>query len=484
MNRLDRMPSDIFGTYERTIADLLPEGEGQNNHNRSFARTALALICSPSSSIPCAEVLVEASRFNVPFHSALEFKLPQLEEVLGCLITVTSLRRPPESIYNHDERDPSASKRVSVAHYTVKEYLFDEATTLGGAKYFALSTEATQTLELHVIFRGLKHFGSSRPHDMKHPTRYEEYCLKMTDKALKERRDLILQDKTVWQVVTECLRWDSRHHQPKLGAFPNLRIRKNFPNWQKTSPFESGAEPKNSETSILVSLMLLQWPELAKDYLSGLPAKTKRKIWRDHFQLSNTHRVDGTEPETVMQLCVTRRDTAFLQTLIESRVDVSSETNLVMDVFFHAYGHKSLDDEDGGAKTGQLLKMLLERGVRPDAPDYTFTPLQFAVTYLEDGWVQALLQEGADPNGVGDAKGEFSFGKGKDEIQGHLTPLQICKETEPEGLSSDLGDDLMTTARDTVEFLLRQWGAKDDDRGDEGIDVGAEDPGSVIVIDE
>lgn len=458
---LERIPPDIFGTYEHMIMRLLPNGQGENEHNRNFARTALALICSESSGVSCAEVLVEASRFNVPHGNADNFNLAQLEKILGCLITVRSLPRRPESMYSRNADGAGAKKQVSLAHYTVKEYLFDKATELGPVKEFALSREAIQRLELEVIFSGLRQFGTNRPVEARYPTRYEEYCLKMTDKALKNRRDLIIQDKKLWKTVTWCLRWNSNHNQTKSGAFPNMKTRAAFPRLTKTSPFDQGKEPKIPETSVLVSLLLLQWPELAKVFLADLPESTKREVWRDDFELARGFKVDGTNPTSLMQLCVTRRDMTFLQALIDSRADFSGETDLVMDLFYHAYGDRSLDDEDGGAKTGQMLKMLLERGVQPEAPGYVFTPLQFAVSNLEDRWVSDLLSEWANPNAVGSKGGVHPFGAGHDDVDGQMTPLAICKVTKPEWLKSDLDADLMEDARDRVQCLLRQWGAVD-----------------------
>lgn len=469
---LEKIPPDIFGTYEHMITKLLPDGRGQNEHNRNFARTALALICSPSSAVPCADVLVEASRFDVPHGNAHNFGLDHLQRILGCLITVSALPRRPETIYtrNRDPRldpnDPEESvgvkTQVLVAHYTVKEYLFDNATALGKVKEFALSKELIQNLELRVIFSGLRQFGSFRG-EARCPSRYEEYCLKMTDKALKERRDLIIQDKSVWKDVTECLKWNSKHNLPRSLAFPNLKTKANFPNWTKTSPFERENEPKMPETSVLVSLMLLQWPELAKVYLADLSESTKRDIWRDKFELTRNFRVEGTEPMSLMQLCVTRRDIDFLQALIDSRADFSGEKELVMDLFYHAYGHKSLDDQDGGAKTGKMLKMLLERGVRPEVPGYVFTPLQFAVSNLEDRWVHDLLFEGANPNATGTENGVDPFDEGKTGINGQKTPLRICEETTPEWYQNDSISDkeLMDDARERVRTALLQYGAED-----------------------
>lgn len=457
---LDTIPTDIFGTYEHMIMKLLPDGRGENEHNRNFARTALALICSETSEVPCAKVLVEASRYHVPVGAAHKFNLTQLKSLLGCLIKVTRLRRTPESMYSRNiQEDVGATSQVSVAHYTVKEYLFDNKTALGPVKDFALSTNAIQSLELLVIFSGLHEFGKNRPADARLPTRYEEYCLRMTDKALRTRRGAIVRDKTVWEAVTECLKWDSNHHSPRAGAFPNMKIRTALSSWAKTSPFEQNKEPQHGETSVLVSLLLLQWPELAAVYLADLTEVTKKDIWRDKFKLVKSFKIEGTDPISLIQMCVTRRDVAFLQVLFDARADFSREKDLVMDLFYNAYGHRSLNDEDAGDKTGRMLKMLLLRGVRPEAPGYLFTPLQFAVSNLEERWVDDLLEEFADPNGVGDPNGVHPFGKEQDDIQGHLPPLAICSQTMPEWLQSDLDAELIEGVRQRVAASLHRWGA-------------------------
>lgn len=478
---LDTIPSDIFGTYEHMIMKLLPNGQGQNQHNRDFARTALALICSETSEVPCAQVLIEASRFNVPHGSAHRFNLDQLQRILGCLIKVTFSKAPLSMYPRGVQESIDVTSQVSVAHYTVKEYLFDKSTALSPVKEFALSTEAIQSLELLVIFSGLLQFGENRP-AVPRPgggalvTRYEEYCLTKTDKALSERRDHIVRDKTVWKVVTECLRWNSNHHVTKLGAFPNAKIRTTLSCWAKTSPFDQDQEPKHEETSVLVSLLLLQWPELAMEYLADHPETKKKEIWRDKFHLAKNFRVEGTDPTSLLQMCVTRRDVAFLQVLSDSRADFSREGDLVMDLFYHAYGHRSLHDEDAGQKTGRMLKMLLERGVRPETHGYVFTPLQFAVKRLEERWVEELLHEFADPNAVGKDGGVHPFGDENDNIQGHLPPLAICSQATPEWLKSDSDNDLIEEIRTRIAETLRRFGAV------EPVNPYEED--EVIVVDE
>lgn len=85
----------------------------------------------------------------------------------------------------------------------MKEYLFSPDVANGAARFFALSDQIVRDIGLKVIFAGLSHIGlfnarvanrSIRPVVL---SRYEEYCLQMTEKALKNRRPDILRDEDI-----------------------------------------------------------------------------------------------------------------------------------------------------------------------------------------------------------------------------------------------------------------------------------------------
>lgn len=121
-NLLENLPKTVFDTYERLIAHNIPDADGHNQNNRTFARTALALICSNTAAIPSADVLVEASLFNVQRGLSHAYNVHRLEKILGCLIKVTRLNRRPQSHFKRDD-EGAVRFRVAPAHYTVKEYL-------------------------------------------------------------------------------------------------------------------------------------------------------------------------------------------------------------------------------------------------------------------------------------------------------------------------------------------------------------------------
>ncbi|RYP79389.1 hypothetical protein DL769_002973 [Monosporascus sp. CRB-8-3] len=464
---LQNLPDTVFDTYERLIVERIPHADGRNEHNRTFARTALALICSNTSEIPSADVLVEASLFNVPRGLAHAFDIQRLERILGCLIKVTKLNRRPASVFTRDD-DANNRVRVAPAHYTVKEYLFAPNTAKGPAKDFALTNVKTQILELEVVFNGLLQFGNNRPRGQNQPTRYEEYCLRMTEKALESRRALIVAEQSIWEAVLPCLKPNSPH----LDALRNVAIRQAFPKWAKLNALfrtEKGAVlPSRQETSILVSLLTLNWPELAAVYLKQIAPDDCAALWTDTFIMSpeaggrNAAANPARDRTTILRLCVARRRIDFLEHFLEAGADFASESRALFDALREPYAPV---DVDAGGTTGQLLKMVLQRGADPNPPGYRYTPLQEAVRHLEERWVQSLLLEHADPNAVGDPEGEHPYGVEEEEDWYDHHPLEICRSTRPPWQDKpdkkhdfDI-EDQVEHARLRVEALLFRFGA-------------------------
>lgn len=504
---LGDLPPTVFDTYERLIVECIPYAEGYNENNRTFARTALALICSNSAMIPSADVLVEASLFNVPRGLAHNFDVHRLEKILGCLIKVTRLNRKPTSVFRRDD-DAAARFRVAPAHYTVKEYLFSKNIHKGPARDFALSNSSTQVLELQVVFNGLLSFGANRPRGQRDPTPYEEYCLRMTDKALRVRRSLIAKEKTIWDPVLLCLRPEALHH----GALRNQEIRLEFPRWTKLNAVfrvDKGAVlPGRQETGILVSLLVLKWPELAGIYLRQLAPEDRAAIWTDRFtpviaetgagrggggRGNNQAAARAVGTTTILQLCVTLRRLEFLEQLIEAGADFAHENEIIYAALRDPYapaGDTTSSSQEDGVTTGQLLKMVLQRGADPNPKGFLYTPLQAAACYLEERWIQSLLIEHADPNAVGDPEGAHPYnGNEKDWFQHH--PLRICREADPDWQEDDEfeKEEQINRARLRVENLLVQYGAREpeeeeeEDNTDDGEGGGNASQPEVIVVD-
>jgi hypothetical protein len=149
--RFRKIYRETFEIYERIPLQI-------SEDDRPFTRAALALICSRGDGIPTAEILVESCLYNVPLGLVANYNPEKLAAICGCSIKVTPLHRTPPSIFTRAEERTNFHK-VTLAHYTVKEYLLHPDTLNGPASFFALKNNDTNTIDLTVAFNGLRHVG-------------------------------------------------------------------------------------------------------------------------------------------------------------------------------------------------------------------------------------------------------------------------------------------------------------------------------------
>lgn len=464
---LANLPETLFDTCARIL-------EGIPQEQRAFARTALALICSNTSNIKSADVLVQASLHNVRHGAMHMYNVHMLKEILGCLIKVTTLRKKPQHIFKRED-DGVALQKVSIAHYTVREFLFapskDGDDQPRPAGEFALTDTSIRTLEMQVVFNGLQQWGCNRPPNQRCPSRYEEHCLEMSDSALRsDRRNLILRSQSVFRSVVECLRPNSEH----VKSLRNEKLRRRFSKWRKLCAFgelDNAATSTTTgrksgvmkETGILASLILLQWPEFAQKLLRSLEWERcpREAIWRDEFTIDawiDDHMprtLVKNEPVTLLRLCVSWKRLDFLEIFFEAGAKFSNEPDIVFVALQNPYG----EDGDDGQTTGQLLKMVLERGAEPNPGGFLYTPLQDAVHRLEESWVQSLLLEGRNANEIGDPDGVHPYGITDNSPWHRQHPLEICRTTMPAWGDNDGVEDQIAKARKQIELLLTQYGA-------------------------
>lgn len=420
---IEKFPETLFDQYEQIIVTGIPNAGSLNSHNRDFARTALALTCSDTAGIPDVVVLVEAARFNVPQGKAQAYNLEKLKQLLGCLVKVTRLRRKPPTLFSRPD-DAGDSQRLTVAHFTVKEFLYHEKTAQGPARDFALSKETNRRLELKIVFYGLQQFLPER----KHPTKYEEYCIKMTERAISKQPAVLVKDKEIWEAVHRCLAWNDPHQNVVKR---NKDTRSTFPTWTKLATAFDGDVPDHRHTCIIVSLLLLKWPKLAEVYLDSLQDEQKDEIWHDSFDLRDS------DETTVLEMCVSGRQMDFLGILVQAGATFENAEDILFRALEDPYSDSEGRDDDGST-TGQLLRTLLERGANPNVSGrHKWTPLQVAARQLEHFWVQELLYYRADPNAVvkqGPGDGEYATDDDSEDNSGkwyHKTPIEICRTTKP-----------------------------------------------------
>ncbi|KAJ8130544.1 hypothetical protein O1611_g3085 [Lasiodiplodia mahajangana] len=466
---LETLPEDIFATYQRILVEI-PEMD------REFSRAALALICSHTAKIPTAEVLVTACLYSVPFNDIMRFSVDTLKEICGSLISLSDLNRAPMTWFNRDNEGLRQFHRCSLAHYTVKEYLFSPIAASGPANFFALSDQIVRDIDLKVSFTGLSHFGVYTTHQSRptRPTvsRYEEYCLETTEHALIKRRPDIMSNEDIRKIVISSLTPTSPHFVHLRNVNGISRIMKvNFPTWNSISVWDP-SRPVTPALGLLVNLVILEWPELANKYLGApefdsLRRTEKAKIWTERFRRDE-------ESETILGYCLRKRDLTFLSVLVNHGASFEHEPEALYTTM------RSFKNRDMALKA---LELLLNHGATTNPiPNnrggaeggFAFTPLQLAVYLLEYEWIELLLDENADVNMTGTPGGivpsSWNETRAAEEID-QQPVLEICSFAEPSWIH--VRGTNSSRIRDSISELLRRHGAEElIEEEDEDIEVG------------
>ncbi|KAI1743724.1 hypothetical protein F4680DRAFT_456835 [Xylaria scruposa] len=469
---LNTLPGDIFATYERILIEI-PQCD------QEFVRTALALICSDTAKIPTAEVLVKASVWNVAFNDIHRYTVATLKESCGSLISLTNLAIPPRSSFTR--RDERPFHRCTLAHYTVKEYLFSSSVANGPAQFFALSDQVVGNIDLKVIFAGLSHLGRDSTHQVGRRqfmlSRYEEYCLQMTGYSLINRRADIVRDEDIRNMVIKSLTPRSQHFIFLNGALRGNRtiIRESFPKWYMLCNWDTAFHDDSDScllpiSGLLVNFVALNWRELAVKYLESdefndLSRDQKTRIWTRTFTL------DGrTTEETLLGYCLRVRQLKFLRVFVRHGASFQYEPEALYTAM------RAFDDDPD--KALEALRFLFGASAQPNpipsvpgsevnqatSRSFVFTPLQWAVSELAYDWVELLLDEGADANQLGTSDGTIPscFDSYRAILVlreiGQQTALEICSTTDPSWIARGLGD--VNQVRESIRALLERYGAE------------------------
>lgn len=487
------LPKDIFETYERILLDI-PESD------RDFARTALALLCSEQAEFSTAEVLVEACIYRVRNEDINKYHVGLLAEICGCLVRVSRLSKEPDSAFpdTKDARDVGRSRchKVSLAHYTVKEYLINHKTAQGPAQFFSLSPNFLETIDLLVAFKGLQRFGFRRNvvngnHRHVSVTRFEEECLRKTQLALNQRRSDFDKSTELYEAVLQSLKPTSQHAVYLRQQAPQVMkiMNKHFSIWEKLI-YQLEIPPhgeRADQVGLLLNLVSLRSLPMAEKYLRSheeivrLHRNDKAAIWTTHFKLKNPSPSpkdkdkEHNQSESLLLFCVRQRLLRFLTTFISHGASFRCEPEILYAAMY------SPDKEDTTSSTTlKFLKAMLDlgAGANPNPvpllphnplqtpeqknkikPRFAFTPLQVAVALNEQEWVEALLEAWADASGIGTAGGKIPHGYARGVRDLDLewlksvstrTPLEICRNV----VAADSDKEAADHGREIEELLL------------------------------
>jgi hypothetical protein len=225
-NALKRLPKTLDETYERLFLSI-PRDEWAyvhrtlqwiHHHNELF----------DGQGIPCA-ILIDAVHNTVdsvdhPISDRF-IDADTLRELCGCLISINQEDTEIPDTQNEDYFT-STVFTVSIAHYTVLEYLESARISQGPTAYFAISTKAvalelTERVLLHVQNLPLKegwkmaHKFCTRDIQMRWLSDFAMYCVASSILFISQWQDDICKSKVLFDLTKEFF-------HPKRPHFNNM----------------------------------------------------------------------------------------------------------------------------------------------------------------------------------------------------------------------------------------------------------------------
>ena len=427
------MPKSLDETYDR-IFFAIP------NEDRPFVHHVLQWIIYHNDlyhgeGIP-VEVLIQAVESSLArlmaCHPERLHNVDTIRELCGCLIN-TMLEESDEKCYK--------SLVISLAHYTVREYLDSARAFQHFVAYFNIRDESVKQKLMEITFleaHGIESdalwemevlpYGESAIHKAAGQN-FSPYCVVSALVALCDWSVEVSQRETVCTLALDLLGL-SKPSYKTLGAIAlyaeGLTNFEGPHRFTKNHFWSAQWHPDFSDTvSVHMYNVLSLVPKsdrgiffMEKFLLSRSTKRFLQKRLRFETEVhriistTNTHVClyvfDGTIVEFVAQ-------TAFgklgeLKLLLEHGVRLYDPSRILL---FYIGNHYHSSNGNGHDECSEYcpVERLLELGADPNMTEYQITPLQIAVALWDLEGVDRLLRAGADLNNIGDA-GEALFEEG------------------------------------------------------------------------
>lgn len=480
-NALSNLPKTLYETYERIFL-MIPD------EDRLFVHFVFEWIQRHeeltkgngmfSQNIPCATLLLGVEKSLARLSGSQNGRFYDentLWELCGCLINIT-VERPT----NSSGRVHASTHFVSLAHYTVLEYLestriLKDSLTYSTSYIETVFSEALRIQSIDLLTSNIKLHSLRRP--AFHNFRF--YCVLSSFSVLNLLPEQISTQDRLFTLAIDFVNPEKPHYKIlSAKAFHSL-MSKSSPGWSQQEVYRPkrwylgswpwDLSPKETEATHFLRILVLENLRgeclvLSEQFLQGKECKNFLEVQlRFKIPLSET---DWGSP---------RGDYLFFGSIMEISVLLSSRAfNLLLD-----YGTGHFDPSEiipllivslcnyVGYQGFLLLKRLLELGPDLDKNEYMFTALQMAVGSQEVNGVRSLLEAGADPNNAGNENGIWWHGwstlMARFGFLQHASPLYICRNH-----NRTLKNSLF---RIEIETLLLQYGAREFVLGDKIVEL-------------
>jgi len=362
-----------------------------------------------------------------------------LKFILGCLIELDSIDvddvddrdKPwPFSLeYTIDgDLDNPCWHTVSLAHYTIKEFLFSDRVKEGKASYFAMSRDICGQKILETVLQPM----TEANHPFLHPYAYDifkKYCNSIARICPNSWESLILQN--------DCfLRQHSDFFDKHKWEWDDL-----FYNWRSeligysVFDFEPTEDPTESKLQYLIAILGPGYVGIAMRLLDELCLEVAlsvsvplRKGWGNINDGSKTNALYITILHALGERCsfFSLKPHFDLLWCLRSRMDLSKLLIFYLGAHYHEYTCNERQSEPYTKPC--VIFDLLDAGANANPSNCGLTPLQIAVRNWDYAGVTMLLGHGADPNCIGQPGGYIPAHI--NTIWAQSSPLHILRNAE------------------------------------------------------
>jgi len=414
------LPRDLDETYKRIFSLIAPE-------EHDLVRHALHLVCfhdwlwggkTPllSQLILDSYSIFQEDTDHTDDPNDVMYDLETLKDACGCLIT---FRNTP-------------SETAIIAHYTVREFL-ESSRTAGPLtdwvkinptnRYPSLLSAAFQVTlasKTSVMSHARCYSGSTNWSSLR------EYCLASSVRSLTTNEEVVKPD-LAFQLVDPS----APHYQVMEAVLTQNSW------WLKSDllhdnriplPFWSiswAVDGKSCPAAILTNLLIMECKMLAEAFMLHLGPQAQRLLqdavrgeilprnsWYE-YGLESCAQFQGNLLHVLAQL---HHLSTTNFSLVQNGVGITNDTHDIMPFLMTCYGYdpkinhqkanyRNISSQLHPDDRFSIVNQLLQSGACADPAGYQVTPLQIACNRRSLRSVKALLEAGADPNGVGDPEG-------------------------------------------------------------------------------
>ncbi|KAH7176925.1 hypothetical protein EDB81DRAFT_51220 [Dactylonectria macrodidyma] len=374
---LDQLPETLDETYERILADVPLEW------THIVKRALCLLICI--SVVGVEELITFASIGDSHCDDSMDTTEEDMTcepseeaflEVMSCLISTTS----------------GPTTHVRLAHYTIKEYLGSPRIVQSSASFFYLPASEAMSHSVKTMFRAIIH-GSRKDESWQ---RFQSYCDDELLDLVKIADTVVASDKQLTALVIESM-------DPRMPFFCGALTISSYNKYAE--PMKDGFS-EQPDAGILVNLISEDLYAITTAVLLQHTAAEATRICL--FEVESWNNI------TVVGWLAESHRNQYLHLALErcgAQINNHRQSLLICAMA----NFRKFDDAN------QTLKTLISANVSVNPGGVRVTPLQLAVWQLRVAVIETLLDNGADPNAVGQPDGWTL--KQLRHFEGGMTPL-------------------------------------------------------------